>query len=93
MAGKRCSICIGTGTVMGGGMMMEDCRHCDGTGKIYEVDTKEIMNKQSEGYKKAKLRIKSLDDAMSDDEAEKLLDEELEKQTNVTKLKRRKERD
>ena len=92
MASKRCSICVGSGTVMGGGMMMEDCRNCDGSGKVYEIESKELMNKESEEYKKAKDKIKSLDENMSDGEAEKLLDEELEKQNNVTKLKRRKER-
>lgn len=84
MPSKRCSRCVGSGTVMGGGMMMSECYDCDGTGKIKEEKITEVMSKESEEYKKAKERIKSLDENMTEDQAEKLLDEELDKQENVT---------
>jgi RecJ-like exonuclease len=86
----RCKVCIGTGSILGGGMMMKDCYECDGSGKIIKEDFKEIMNKNSNEYKNAKKRIKSLDDKITDEEAEKLLDEELEKQDNDHQPKKRK---
>ncbi len=69
---------------MGGGMMMSDCSDCDGSGKIYEKKLTEVMSKESDEYKKAKDKIKSLDENMTEEQAEKLLDEELDKQDNVT---------
>lgn len=31
----RCKTCIGSGRVMGGGMIIHDCDDCEGTGKLY----------------------------------------------------------
>lgn len=75
---KRCNRCSGTGRVMGGGMIMWDCKHCDGTGKIFEEPDFE-MKKDTEEYKKTKKKIKDLDPKMTEKQAEKLLDEELVK--------------
>lgn len=81
---KRCNSCVGSGRVMGGGMMMQDCEHCDGTGKIFVADDPidYVMRKESEAYQNAKAKIKNLDDKMSDQDAEKLLDDELSKVDN-----------
>lgn len=93
MAKKRCNVCIGSGTVMGGGMIMVDCDNCDGTGKITVLE--DIMQKDSTEYKSALDNIKKLDDKMSDLDAQKLLDDELDKikNDNVTTLKRAKNQD
>lgn len=86
MAKKRCNVCIGSGSVMGGGMMMTDCDNCDGTGKITVLE--DVMQKDSTEYKNALGNIKKLDDKMSDTDAQKLLDDELDKfkNDNVTKF-------
>jgi RecJ-like exonuclease len=31
----RCKNCVGSGKVMGGGMLMADCDECEGVGKLY----------------------------------------------------------
>lgn len=81
MAKKRCNACVGSGRVMGGGMMTQDCEVCDGIGKIFIPDDPidHLMRKESEGYINAKNKIKNLDDKLTDKDAEKLLDDELAK--------------
>jgi len=73
-ADRRCPLCIGTGKMLGGGMIYKSCKTCDGVGKI-----KDLMSKDGDAYKSAKKRIKALDENMTDEVAEKLLDEELGK--------------
>lgn len=94
MAKKRCNSCVGSGRVMGGGMMMQDCEHCDGLGKIFVPDDPidHVMRKETEAYQNAKAKIKGLDDKMSDQDAEKLLDTELANlnDTKVTPINKRK---
>jgi hypothetical protein len=92
MAKKRCNTCVGSGRVMGGGMMMWNCEICDGSGKVILPDDPidHIMRKESEAYQNAKAKIKGLDDKLTDTDAEKLLDAELanlsdEKVTPITK--------
>jgi len=76
---KRCIPCNGSGRVMGGGMMLSDCEHCDGKGKIDEPENELefLLTKDSKRYQEAKEKIKKLDPVMSDTAAEQILDEEL----------------
>jgi hypothetical protein len=65
MALVRCNRCVGSGTVMGGGMMMDDCNACEGTGKISDivVAAKAIsldFDKRSKSYKEAVVKIMDL---------------------------------
>lgn len=86
---QRCDICVGSGKVMGGGMIFHSCAKCKGVGKLYP-DEDCFMGKDSENYKSAKKRIKALDEKLSDEEVEKLLDEELGKLNDEKpKVKRR----
>lgn len=89
MAKKRCIPCGGSGKVMGGGMMLADCDECDGYGKIIIKEEPDYLAKDSDSYKKAKNEIKNLDEKISDQEAEKILDDEIEKQ-KIVKLKDKK---
>lgn len=77
----RCKSCVGSGKVMGGGMIIKDCDQCDGTGKIYVKEKKEQfeIEKNNKHYKKAIKNIKGLDNKITDQEAEKIFHEELEK--------------
>jgi hypothetical protein len=83
MAKKRCIPCGGSGKVMGGGMMLTDCDECEGYGKIVIKEEPDYLSKDTESYQKAKHEVKKLDDKISDQEAEKILDEEIEKQKVV----------
>lgn len=85
MAKKRCIPCGGSGKVMGGGMMLVDCDHCDGIGKIIIIEEPNYLAKDTDSYKKAKDGIKKLDTKLSDSDAEKILDEEIEKQKGKKK--------
>ncbi len=73
----RCKACVGSGKVMGGGMMMADCDECDGVGKIY-VEEPFKMDKESPHYKAAIDNIKALDTSLSDKDAEAIFNKELE---------------
>lgn len=75
----RCIPCGGSGKVMGGGMMLQDCDHCHGAGKVI-IEEIDYLKKDSESYKKAKSKLKKLDKKLSDDDAEKILDDEITKQ-------------
>lgn len=81
MALKRCKPCSGSGKVMGGGMVFTDCDECNGRGKIeiVEQEIDYLLAKNTEGYNQAKEKIKKLDDKITDEQAENLLDEELDK--------------
>jgi hypothetical protein len=91
VAKKRCIPCGGSGKVMGGGMMLVDCDHCDGHGKIIVVEP-DYLAKDTESYKKAKDGIKKLDTNLSDSDAEKILDEEIEKQKTKTVKSKKKDK-
>lgn len=78
MAKVRCKTCVGSGKVMGGGMMQQECDDCDGRGKIFIDEPKEFkIDKESNHYKKAIKRIKALNKDLSDREAEEIFDKEL----------------
>lgn len=74
---SRCKSCLGSGRVMGGGMIFKDCEHCDGDGKISDIPTKTVadprlIDKRTARYKSAIKRIKELDATITDDQAEKM---------------------
>lgn len=93
---KRCNICYGSGRVMGGGMMMQDCEECDGTGKIVFIENEieeleKLKAKQDESYAKAINEIKDLDPSMTDEKAKEIFDEEFKKLEKEEKnIKRKK---
>lgn len=80
---QRCDICIGSGKVMGGGMIYKSCEKCLGAGKLsLKKDCEHFDIEMVKGnviYNNALDKIKALDASMSDEQAEKLLDEELTK--------------
>ena len=89
MAKKRCLACVGSGKVMGGGMMMHDCEVCDGLGKIFVADDPiDFLNKKNtEAYIESKEKLKQQAPDLKDEYIEKILDEELEKATsNVSQI-------
>jgi hypothetical protein len=84
---KRCPDCC-NGQVRGGGCISTtNCETCEGTGFLVEIDEDKYLNKDSEHYQEAREKIKSLDDTMSDEDAEKYLDDEINK--NIPKKKRK----
>ena len=89
----RCLPCAGSGRVMGGGMMMADCDICDGVGKVKVVEDEIdfLTMKQTEGYQNAKKRLQAKNENLSDNEAEKLLDEAFEKEKPLVKRGRKKD--
>ena len=77
---KHCVPCGGSGTLMGGGMMMWDCDNCDGTGKITKQEpVKFKLEKKNPRYKKAVKEIQKLDPNLSEADAQKVMDDELAK--------------
>ena len=76
----RCKYCSGSGRMMGGGMLMKDCDQCNGKGKIEKVEIDLPQAKKTDGYKNAKKRLKESNKSLSDTDAEKILDTELQKE-------------
>jgi len=75
---QHCSSCAGSGQLMGGGMMMMDCRHCEGRGKVYIEPTSEsLLKKEDKRYQDAISKIKALDPTITDEEAEEMFKKEL----------------
>ena len=78
MVKKRCACCNGSGRVMGGGMMHQECDDCEGRGRIYVSEVKEVkpneINKETDEYKKAIKKIKKLSPEISDSDAEKMFE-------------------
>lgn len=81
---NRCSICVGTGEIMGGGMQMEDCKHCGGLGKVEIADLPKFKvhtigpDKRSKSYRDAIAAIMERE-ACSRAEAVARFDDEYEK--------------
>jgi hypothetical protein len=66
---------------MGGGMMMDDCNACEGTGKISDkplAPKEPIVDKRSKSYKEAVTKIMDLH-ACDKDEAVRIFDDEFSK--------------
>lgn len=81
-ASNRCPLCVGTGKMLGGGMIFKACKNCSGAGKV-------------DGYQRALNNIKALDEKLTDEQAKNLLHEEIEKletgdKSHVKKRGRRK---
>lgn len=49
---KRCIPCYGSGKIMGGGTILQDCEYCDGRGKVEkpEDDIDYLLKQQSEKH-------------------------------------------
>lgn len=88
MTELRCLICAGSAKVMGGGMIIKDCIECNGTGKRIEPEEFKI-EKESVHYKEAVQKIKSLDENITDEQAEKIFNDALIK-IDEPKKKRKK---
>jgi len=73
----RCKTCHGSGKVMGGGMMLQDCEDCDGRGKIEYEDFYEDV-KNSPEYNKAVDKI-AQNENVSQDKAKEMFEDEFNK--------------
>lgn len=84
MALVRCNRCVGSGEIMGGGMMMQDCAACEGSGKIDNdpvvIQPVSLANvdRRSRTYKDAIQGIMDLREC-SREEAVKVFDDEFSK--------------
>lgn len=84
MALVRCNRCVGSGVVMGGGMMMDECNPCEGTGKISDVPAVIItpdvatIDRRGKTYKEAVVKIMDLH-SCEKDEAVRIFDDEFSK--------------
>lgn len=85
MALIRCKRCVGSGEIMGGGMMMMDCVACDGTGEVSDIVKPEVapvtvavIDRRGKTYKEAVMKIMDLH-RCSKDEAVQIFDEEFSK--------------
>ncbi len=83
MALIRCSRCVGSGEIMGGGMMMMDCNACDGAGKIDDAPVERVapvvkIDRRSSTYKEAIKKIMDLH-GCSSTKAVEIFDEEFSK--------------
>ena len=79
----RCPTCVGSGEIMGGGMMMMDCPRCDGLGKIFEnnADKKPVkveIDKRSKSYKESIAKIMASEN-VDREKAVEIFDEEFAK--------------
>lgn len=75
MSKQRCIPCGGSGKVMGGGMMLQNCDHCEGSGK-------------KSAYENAIDKIQDADKSMTRKTAKELFDKELEEVEKKVKSKR-----
>jgi hypothetical protein len=92
----RCKICNGSGKVMGGGMMMTECDECEGVGRVAVIkdDIGELNVRTTESYKKAIEEICAINSSITEEQAKKMFDQELEKiekKENVKNIKNKKE--
>lgn len=80
MTSNRCPICIGSGEIMGGGMMPRDCPACDGSGKVnsdVRIKEKVVVDRRSKTYKEAIAKI--MEGGLDKEAAARIFDEEFEK--------------
>lgn len=81
---KRCWACGGTGDLMGSGMMLKECHHCDGYGTLDESKTKKVVevvkvDKRSKSYKEAIDKIMRLHPDYTREQAVAVFDSEFDK--------------
>jgi hypothetical protein len=79
-----CVRCAGAGKYLGNGMVMIECKDCDGFGKVEakKVDEKKSIDKvdrKSSAYKEAIKEIMTLNPDISREEAVKMFDNAYEK--------------
>ncbi len=80
MAQVRCDACVGSGKVMGSGMVHKDCDVCNGNGKISDDVKKDFsIDENSKGYKEAIQKIQELHDGISEEKAKEIFEDELKK--------------
>lgn len=77
MITKRCSVCVGSGKMMSGGMIFKTCEFCDGIGTIKSIDYEDVKNTKS--YTEAIKKIKSNDENISDEKADEIFKTEYQK--------------
>lgn len=77
MASNRCMTCVGSGKIMGGGMIYRECPDCNGEGTISPAEPKVTVNRRSKAYKDAIAKLEET--GLSKDEAVKVFDEEFER--------------
>ena len=66
---KRCHACLGSGKLMGGGLILKDCKYC-------KNPQKEVSMRDTQAYKKSVKRIQKKC-KISEQEAQKIIDREL----------------
>ena len=84
----RCSICNGSGRIMGGGMIYKDCYHCNGEGKILkgDVDIEDVKGSASYNDAIHKIMSSALDGSVSRKKAEEIFEEEFKRQKVEPKI-------
>lgn len=80
MAITRCLSCAGSGQILGGGMIRRDCFDCNGSGKPEKITIDYTKAKNTKAYKNAKKRLRKSNQNLSEEDAENLLDQELNKE-------------
>jgi len=84
MTSTRCHTCVGSGEIMGGGMMMRDCPQCHGAGKIQDVVIEKVIprniiaDRRSKTYRDSITKIMELHDC-DRERATAIFDEEFDK--------------
>jgi len=75
----RCWACYGSGKIEAGGFVKKDCTHCNGSGNIatIEADIEVLLAKTTDRYQDAKKKIKNLSKGITNEEAERILDNAL----------------
>jgi DnaJ-class molecular chaperone len=88
MTTTRCLRCAGAGNYLGTGMTPIDCAECSGRGTIAKEAQVSVLNiKESNGYKSARNRLMDSNPVLTEDEADKLLEEAFEKEKTPRKRK------
>ena len=79
---RRCWACGGTGDLMGSGMMLKECHHCEGFGTLDEpkaVTPVVTVDRKSKSYKEAIEKIMKLNPKYTREDAVKVFDAKFDK--------------
>lgn len=79
MSRVHCLACAGSGQILGNGMIIADCKTCDGSGKVSEESVKKVaaapvVDRRSVAYKDAIKDIQDSNPDLTKDDAVKLFD-------------------
>ncbi len=76
-----CSTCAGSGKVLGNGMILTECKDCEGFGRVSaeKPEKSAKIDKKSKPYKDAIKEIMGLNPAISREDAAKMFEETYEK--------------